>query len=313
MTTPEHTTKTTERYIHPPIKTEFIPTDELTPAAAKQQAAALREAIHAHDYHYYVRADPVIADRAYDALVVRLETLEEAFDIQTATSPTTRVGGPPIDEFETVGHEEPLLSIQQSGDATDVRAFARRVRGEVSDRELSWVCEPKFDGISLVLTYENGQLARAVTRGDGAAGDDVTANAKTVPEIPLQLRGDPPAELAVRGELYMPRDEFAAYNARRIEQGEEPFANPRNATAGTIRLHDPSAVAERPLSYYAFRIHRTSGESVSSRLAGNKQLQAYGFATSPLIESVNGITGRSPTGIESLTSVMNLTSLSTAS
>ncbi|WP_435348114.1 NAD-dependent DNA ligase LigA [Haloarchaeobius sp. HRN-SO-5] len=236
--------------------TDFEPVEELSEERAREQAARLREAIRYHDRRYYVEADPVIPDRTYDALLSRLQDLEAAFDIQTEDSPTRRVGGEPVDHFETVEHVAPMLSIDSSGDEQDVREFDRRTRRAVGD--VSYVCEPKFDGVSLEVIYEDGHLVRAATRGDGYEGDDVTRNARTIRALPQRLRGDYPDYLAVRGEVYMPKSAFQAYNKERVERGDEPFANPRNATAGTIRQQDPTVVAERPLSIYVFDVLESS-------------------------------------------------------
>jgi DNA ligase (NAD+) len=236
--------------------TDFEPVDSLDESAAREQAEALREAIEYHDYRYYVRNDPVISDRAYDALFDRLLALEDAFDLDVAGSPTNRVGGEPVDHFDTVSHVAPMLSIDSADDPEDVRAFDERVREAVGD--VSYVLEPKFDGVSLEVVYEDGELERATTRGDGEEGDDVTRNARTISALPQRLRGDPPEFLAVRGEVYMPREAFTAYNTERVERGDEPFANPRNATAGTLRQQDPSVVAERPLSIFFFDVLESS-------------------------------------------------------
>jgi len=238
-------------YVEEP-DTEFEPVEELSEDEAREQAAALREAIEYHDYRYYVAHDPVIADRAYDALFQRLLDIEDAFDLTIEGSPTNRVGGEPVDAFDTVEHVAPMLSIDHTDDAEGVREFDARVRREVGD--VSYVLEPKFDGVSLEVVYEDGELVRATTRGDGEEGDDVTRNARTIGALPQRLRGDPPAFLAVRGEVYMPREAFTAYNTERVERGDEPFANPRNATAGTLRQQDPTVVADRPLSIFFFDV-----------------------------------------------------------
>jgi DNA ligase (NAD+) len=242
-------------YVRAP-DTAFEPVEALDEAAAREQTERLREAIEFHDYRYYVDHDPVISDRAYDALFQRLLDLEDAFDLETTGSPSNRVGGKPVDEFETVAHVAPMLSIDHTDTAEGVREFDERVRRQVGDVE--YVLEPKFDGVSLEVVYEDGALVRATTRGDGEAGDDVTRNARTINALPQRLRGDPPAFLAVRGEVYMPRKAFTAYNTERVERGDDPFANPRNATAGTIRQQDPAVVAERPLSIFFFDVLESS-------------------------------------------------------
>ncbi|QAU13419.1 NAD-dependent DNA ligase LigA [Halorubrum sp. BOL3-1] len=245
--------------------TDFEPVESLDPAAAAEQADRLRAAVREHDHRYYVKADPLISDEAYDALFARLTGLEDAFDLSTENSPTRRVGGEPLDELETVEHVAPMLSIDNSTDAEAVREFDQRVRegleaaAESGDlpafdpADLAYVCEPKFDGLSIEVVYEDGAYVRAATRGDGIEGDDVTEQVRTVPSVPGQLRGDDhPDRLAVRGEVYMPRDAFEAYNEELTERGEEPFANPRNAAAGTLRQLDPGVVAERPLDVFFF-------------------------------------------------------------
>ncbi len=238
--------------------TEFDPVEELDEATARAQADRLREAIREHDRRYYGDADPLVADRTYDALLSRLQDLEEAFDLDTDDSPTRRVGGEPLDELETVDHVAPMLSIDQSGEAEDVRAFDRRLRDAVGDVE--YVCEPKFDGLSVEVIYEDGEYARAATRGDGERGDDVTAQVRTIRSVPMRLRGDYLDFLAVRGEVFMPRDAFRDHNRERVERGKEPFANPRNAAAGTLRQLDPSVVAERPLDCFFYDV-MAAGES----------------------------------------------------
>jgi DNA ligase (NAD+) len=238
-------------YVRDP-DTSFAPVGDLSEREAERQAALLREAIHYHDYRYYVRNDPVLGDRPYDALFARLQDLEDAFGVATPDSPTQRVGGEPLDELGSADHVVAMLSLDSSGDADDVREFAARVEREVGD--VAFVCEPKFDGLSVEVIYEDGRLVRAATRGDGRTGEDVTENVRTIDSVPLRLRGDPPSFLAVRGEVYMPRDAFQAHNAERVERGDDPFANPRNAAAGTLRQLDPRVTAERPLDCFFYDI-----------------------------------------------------------
>ncbi|WP_246984963.1 NAD-dependent DNA ligase LigA [Halorientalis marina] len=244
-------------YVEDP-PTDFVPVEDLDPDAAREQAADLREAIRYHDHRYYVENDPVIDDRVYDALFSRLQALERAFDLDTTGSPTRRVGGEPLDELESVDHVAPMRSIDASGEADDVRAFDERVRDRLAeagyDGDLAYVCEPKFDGLSVEVVYEDGRYQRAATRGDGETGEDVTANVRTIGAVPQRLRGDHPDWLAVRGEVYMPKDAFRDLNHERVERGEDAFANPRNAAAGTLRQLDPSVTAERPLATFFFGI-----------------------------------------------------------
>ncbi|PSQ17209.1 DNA ligase (NAD(+)) LigA [Halobacteriales archaeon QS_8_69_26] len=267
--------------------TDFDPVEDLTEAEASEQAAQLRAAIRFHDRRYYVEADPVIADRTYDRLFGRLADLEAAFDVPTEDSPTRRVGGEPVDEFDTVEHVAPMLSIDQGDDPEEVREFDRRVRDAVGD--VTYVCEPKFDGVSIEVVYEDGRLVRAVTRGDGREGDDVTRNVRTIGSVPQRLvaRGDAevPEFLAVRGEIYMPRDAFGAYNRERVERGDDPFANPRNATAGTIRQQDPTVVAERPLSVFFFSVLDAS-DPWPTRWAEHERLAELGLRVNDRVERV---------------------------
>lgn len=260
-------------YIRSP-ETEFDDVESMSETAANEQAEQLRDAIRYHDRRYYVDADPVIPDRTYDALFSRLQALEEQFDLDTTNSPTQRVGGEPLDELGSVDHVAPMLSIDSSGEVEDVREFDRRVHTELglsssgedtqasldayADESVEYVCEPKFDGLSIEIVYEEGRYVRAATRGDGETGEDVTENIRTIRSIPLSLSGDYPEFLAVRGEVFMPRDAFQAHNRERVERGDDPFANPRNAAAGTLRQLDPRVTAERPLDCFVFDVLDTS-------------------------------------------------------
>jgi DNA ligase (NAD+) len=238
-------------YVRDP-DTDFQPIEELRAADAQRQVELLREAVRYHDYRYYVENGPVISDRAYDTLFRRLQELEDAFGLQTEASPTQRVGGEPVEKLGTVEHVAPMLSIDSSGEAAMVREFDDRVRSQVGD--VQYVCEPKFDGLSVEVIYVNGEYERAATRGDGTTGEDITRNVRTIRAVPARLRGDPPALLAVRGEVYMPREAFHEHNRERVEAGEDPFANPRNAAAGSLRQLDPSVTAERPLDCFFYDV-----------------------------------------------------------
>ncbi|MHC3379667.1 NAD-dependent DNA ligase LigA [Haloarcula sp. H-GB5] len=235
-------------------RTEFEPVETIDAETAREQADQLREAIRDHDYRYYVENDPAIGDRAYDALFTRLQRLESAFDLDTDGSPTQRVGGEPLDELPDVEHVARMGSIDQGGEEADVREFDERVRGRLDTDDVQYFCEPKFDGLSIEIVYEDGVYQRAATRGDGEVGEDVTENVRTISSVPQRLRGEYPEYLAVRGEVYIPRDAFTAFNRERVERGEDPFANPRNAAAGTLRQLDPSVTAERPLSVFFFGV-----------------------------------------------------------
>ncbi|UPW02066.1 NAD-dependent DNA ligase LigA [Halorussus gelatinilyticus] len=249
-------------YVEEP-ETDFRPVEELSEDEAGEQAEQLREAIRFHDYRYYVENDPVVADRTYDALFTRLQDLEDAFGLRTDDSPTRRVGGEPLDELGTVEHVAPMLSIDSSGEAEDVREFDERVRRESGTErgdDLRYVCEPKFDGLSVEVVYEDGEYVQAATRGDGYTGEDVTENVRTIASVPHRLRGDYPDYLVLRGEVHIPEAAFRKLNRERVERGEDPFANPRNAAAGTLRQLDPSVTAGRPLDCFFFDVLDSSYE-----------------------------------------------------
>ncbi|QRV17193.1 NAD-dependent DNA ligase LigA [Haloterrigena salifodinae] len=266
--------------------TDFASVEELSEDEAREQVELLREAVREHDRRYYVESEPLIADRTYDALFARLRDLEDAFGLEHPDSPTRSVGGEPIEEFDTVEHVAPMLSIDQSGEEEDVREFADRVQREVGD--VDYVCEPKFDGVSMEFVYEDGRLERAATRGDGREGDDVTRNARTIGSVPQKLHGDYPDFLAVRGEVYMPKDAFQKHNRERIERGEEPFANPRNATAGTIRQLDPAVVADRPLEVFFFDVLEAS-DLEDSHSAELERFPEWGLRVTEHVKLVDDI------------------------
>lgn len=230
----------------------FQPVSALSPDEAKEQIALLRDAIRYHDYHYYVANDPQIADRAYDVLFDRLQTLESVFDVADEDSPTQRVGGSAREELGEVPHVAPMLSLDSGGSEEEVRAFDARVREAVGS--VAYTCEPKYDGLSVEVVYEDGEYVRAATRGDGVVGEDVTPNVATIPSVPGRLMEDVPGRLALRGEVYMPRAAFQSLNKDRIQAEEEPFANPRNAAVGSLRQLDPGITASRPLDCVFFDI-----------------------------------------------------------
>lgn len=243
-------------YIRDP-ELDFRDVEELDEEEAREQVEDLREAIEYHDQRYYVENDPVISDKAYDALFRRLEQLEESFDLRDSNSPTQRIGGQPVEGFQTVEHVSEMMSLDASEDEEEVRGWSERVESEVG--RVEYHCEPKFDGLSLEVVYEDGGFVRAVTRGNGVEGDDISENVKTIRSVPLKLRGAPDT-LVVRAEVYMPKDGFQELNRERIQQGKEPFANPRNAAAGTVRQLDPEVVAERPLDIFFYDVMQTDEE-----------------------------------------------------
>ncbi|HME11884.1 MAG TPA: NAD-dependent DNA ligase LigA, partial [Candidatus Acidoferrum sp.] len=229
------------------------------PAAVKKQIAELREKLRHHEYKYYVQDDPEISDAAYDRLMSRLKELETAYpELTTADSPTVRVGGTPRAGFETIQHSRPMLSLDNSYSYEDLREFDRRAREVSGQEKIEYVAEHKFDGLSISLQYEDGVLVRAVTRGDGRTGEDVTLNVKTIRSVPLLLdasvlkKARLPGTFEVRGEIVMPRKSFEELNRQQELSGGKIFANPRNAAAGGVRVLDPSITASRRLEFFAY-------------------------------------------------------------
>jgi DNA ligase (NAD+) len=255
--------------------------DTLNSTEARKETEKLRAEIERHNRLYYIEAAPEITDRDYDALLKRLEALEKQFpELATPDSPTLRVGGKPLKEFENVRHTVPMISLANTYNKEELVEFDGRVKKLLGATPYSYVLEPKIDGVAISLRYENGLLIRAVTRGDGTTGDDVTANIRTIRSIPLRLANNPPAVLEVRGEVYMTRKGFAALNEERQEAGLEPFANPRNACAGSLKQLDPKIVASRPLDALFYGLgecsetFRTHEEMLSS-------LTHYGLRITP--------------------------------
>ncbi len=230
-----------------------------SPEEAQRAVEELREAIRYHDYRYYVLDDPVISDAEYDELMRTLEALEEDFpELVTADSPTQHVGGEPRDELGLAEHPASMLSLKAVYDEVDVRSFDQNCRDDLGVDTVEYVAEPKYDGLAVELIYEEGHLSVASTRGDGETGEDITPNVKTIKEVPLALLtsegAHPPDQLVVRGEVYMRKDEFADFNRRRVEQEKTPFANPRNAAAGSVRQLDPGVTARRPLHVFFYAV-----------------------------------------------------------
>jgi len=247
----------------------------------------LRRELHHHNRMYYVEAAPEISDAEFDALMRELIELEarhpDAFD---PNSPSRRVGGVVQDEFSSAEHRTPKLSLDNTYSEDELREFEKRLRRALGeDADLSYVVEPKVDGVDVALVYEDGRFARGVTRGDGVRGDDVTANLRTVGPLPLRLEGDDvPRLLEVRGEVYMARSAFAGMNRAREEEGLAPFANARNATAGSLKLLDTSTTASRPLSLFAFSIDYAEGYEPVLHSKSLLDLRRWGFPVMPSAE-----------------------------
>jgi len=264
--------------------TEFKDIEDLSPKEAKEEVEALREGIEYHDYLYYVKNQPKISDATYDKLFHRLQELEEAFpDLQSDTSPTRRVGAPPVDELKKVEHVSPMLSLNAALEEGEVEDWFDFVRRNTKSDKLAFVLEPKFDGFSVEVVYKNGEFQYGATRGDGREGEDISENLKTIGSLPLKLRKSQstPDFLAVRGEVFMPKDGFQALNKEKVERGEEPFANPRNAAAGLMRQLDSKMVAGKPLDIMFYDILEIKGREFDSDWQALKEFPQWGLKTDP--------------------------------
>ena len=231
---------------------------------AAERIEALREAIHRHNYLYYVENRPEVSDAEYDRLLRELRALEEAHpELVTPDSPTQAVGGHVAQAFAPVEHKGPMLSLDNALSADDLHEFEGRLRRALPNAELEYVCEPKIDGLGVALLYARGRFARGATRGDGRVGEDITQNLRTIKVIPASLKGElaRTKSLEVRGEVFMPREAFTRLNASLEEAGQATFANPRNAAAGAVRQKDPSVTASRPLDIFLYHVsYREPGE-----------------------------------------------------
>jgi DNA ligase (NAD+) len=260
-----------------------------TPA---KRAEELRQLINHHNYKYYVEAAPEISDKEFDHLLKELEALEAAHpELVTADSPTQRVGGQPIEGFATVTHKVPMLSIDNTYNAADLREFDGRVRKLLGKGEpVRYVVELKIDGVAISLTFENGLFTVGATRGDGEHGDDVTHNLKTIGEMPLRLRTDKPPKLfEARGEVYVARAELARLNRERSAKGQEPYANPRNLAAGTLKMLDPRLAAQRRLRLFTYALGAVEGVTVKTHLEALDLLKQFGFPVNPHVASFENI------------------------
>jgi len=250
----------------------------------------LRAEIENHNRLYYIEAKPEISDREYDRLLQKLEELEQKFpEFKRPDSPTQRVGGAPLEGFESVRHTIPMMSLSNTYNRNELYEFDRRIQKLIPGENYSYILEPKIDGVAISLRYENGRLIRAVTRGDGETGDDVTANVKTIRSIPLRLSGETPAVLEVRGEVYMDTAGFAKLNEERQEAGQEPFANPRNACAGSLKQLDPRVVAKRPLDAVFYATGELDGISFDTHEQMLAALKKFGLRVTPKYWRCRGI------------------------
>ncbi|MEM0955027.1 MAG: NAD-dependent DNA ligase LigA [Pseudomonadota bacterium] len=264
-------------------------------SAAAGEIAALREQLEDHNYRYYVLDEPSIPDASYDRLMRQLRDLEAANpELQSADSPTQRVGAAPLSEFQQVTHELPMLSLDNAFSAEEMLDFERRIMARLKREEpIEFACEPKLDGIAVSLLYRDGVLERGATRGDGRTGEDITHNIRTVQSIPLKLRGEGyPAVLEVRGEVYLPHAVFESINAKaRAEEGKV-FVNPRNAAAGTLRQLDPRIAAERPLQMCCYSVGLVEGGALPKRHSDILDaLQTWGFRINADSDIATGAAG----------------------
>jgi DNA ligase (NAD+) len=261
--------------------------------SVRDRAAELRRLIDLHNYKYYVEATPEISDREFDKLLEELKAIEAAHpDLVTPDSPTQRVGGQPIEGFASVRHRQPMLSIDNTYNADELREFDRRVRKLLPGEDVIYVVELKIDGVAISLTYEEGHFTCGATRGDGEVGDDVTHNLKTINSLPLKLRTKkPPLLFEARGEVYMPRAELARLNRERKAKGLELYQNPRNLTAGTLHLLDPRQCAERKLHLFTYGLGAVQGVEAMTHLDSLNLLRDFGFPVNPHIESFDSIDG----------------------
>jgi len=262
------------------------PVEKLTAAEAKKELARLAEDIAAHDRHYYQNDAPTVSDAEYDALRKRNLAIEARFpDLVRLDSPSLRVGAKPSEKFAKVIHAIPMLSLDNAFADEDVADFVVRVRrflGFKEDAELVIVAEPKIDGLSASLRYEKGLFVSGATRGDGVEGEDITANLRTLKDVPLRLHGDAPDVAEVRGEVYMLHEDFAALNARQVKEEKAVFANPRNSAAGSLRQLDPAVTASRPLHFFAYAWGEMSELPAATQWDMLQTFKSWGFRVNPL-------------------------------
>ena len=256
-----------------------------------KKAEELRKKLRHHSYLYYVLDKPEITDFEFDRLYRSLVDLEKEYpEIVTPDSPTQRVGGKASDDFRKIPFKKPMLSLANAFSAEELRDFDRRVHGGIGAMPVEYITELKIDGLSMNLIYENGSLMQGLTRGDGKVGEDVTSNVKTIKTIPLYIE-NAPAYMEVRGEVYMPRKSFIALNEERDEAGMMPFANCRNAAAGSLRQLDPKVTAARNLDFFAYALGAEEGLDISSQDDLLLQLKKFHFRVNPHYRKWDSIEG----------------------
>ena len=258
---------------------------------AKKAARKLREAIRLHDHKYYVENDPLISDSEYDSLLRSLEDLEDQYpEVKTEDSPTQRVGSEPNEELGIVDHPYPMLSLKSVYEESEADNFFETIKDEAQLDDLQFFCEPKYDGLAVELIYENGAFKQGSTRGDGDNGEDVTDNLKTIKQIPLRLletdSHDHPDKLVVRGEVFIPKEEFEKLNKKRESDDKDPFANPRNAASGSLRQLDPSVTAKRPLGIFFYQWANAAEHNINDHSESLEIISSWGLKTNNNLNSV---------------------------
>jgi DNA ligase (NAD+) len=264
--------------------------------AASKRISDLRKIIDYHNKRYYQQDDPEISDMEYDSLMRGLQELESQYpDDDIASSPTQRVGAAALAKFSSIKHPSAMLSLANAFSNEEIIDFDNRIKRLAGVDKISYVAEPKLDGLAVNLIYENGLFTRGATRGDGATGEDVTQNLKTISSLPLKMKNNRkksiPSFIEIRGEVYIESEPFQKLNRRRIEEGEEPFANPRNAAAGSLRQLDPKITARRPLNIFLYNIGEVKGISFFSHWEVLQALKSWGFPVNPLIKQAKDIQG----------------------
>ncbi|MGB4433952.1 MAG: NAD-dependent DNA ligase LigA, partial [Defluviitoga tunisiensis] len=260
------------------------------PEDVKERYEKLKSEIEEHNYRYYVLANPIISDEEYDKLFKELLELEKKYpELKAPDSPTQRIGGIVLDEFKKVPHSVPMLSLDNTYNEVDILEFHERVLRNLNRSQIDYMSELKIDGVSVALRYSNGILNQGITRGDGITGEDITENIKTILSIPLRLKKQ--VDIEVRGEIFMPTREFARINAEREKNGLQVFANPRNATAGTLKLLDSKEVAKRKLDSFMYYIIYPENYNLKTQEEALKYLKELGFKTNPHSRKQENISG----------------------
>lgn len=254
--------------------------------SVKEQIEALRQELRQHNHNYYVLDTPTISDYDFDIKLKELQALEAKHpEFYDANSPTLRVGGEITKNFNTVVHEHRMYSLDNSYSKEDLLDWEKRVEKILGDSNIEFTCELKYDGASISLTYEEGKLVRAVTRGDGFQGDEVTTNIKTIKSVPLQLKGDYPAKFDIRGEIVLPFEGFHKMNEERIANGEDPYMNPRNTASGSLKLQDSSLVAQRPLECLLYSVVGANLD-LDTQFGALEKTRSWGFKVLQLLSYV---------------------------